>query len=86
MSVLKRAKVTFRPSGRMIDVEVGTVILSAAQNVGEDIDAVCGGKGRCGKCKVKAFGDISDITEEEKRFFTEDELASGWRMACRTKV
>lgn len=86
MSVLDRAAVTFKPSGRTIYVEVGTVAISAAQMADEAIDAVCGGKGRCGKCKVRVFGFVSDITEEEKKFFSADELANGWRMACRVKI
>lgn len=86
MSILDRVEVTFKPSGLKIHVEVGTVAMNAAQMAGEAIDAVCGGKGRCGKCKVRIFGPVSDITEEERKFFTADELANGWRMACRAKI
>ena len=32
------------------------------------IETACGGKGKCGKCKVKVLeGNISDITENEKK-------------------
>lgn len=86
MGMIDKVQVTFTPSGPTIHVDVGTVALSAAQMADESIDAVCGGKGRCGKCKVRIFGAVSDVTQEEKRFFTEEELEDGWRMACRTKI
>lgn len=44
--------ITFLPSGKRVEVKTGTTILSAAQDIGEGIRSLCGGKGSCGKCKV----------------------------------
>lgn len=49
---------------------------------GEDINSVCGGKGTCGKCKVRAEGKLSAITAAEREFLTAAELAGGIRLAC----
>lgn len=46
------------------------------------IDAPCGGAGLCGKCKVKILSPNTALQETEKRFFTEKEIAAGWRLAC----
>lgn len=46
----------------------------------------CGGKGICGKCKVKVFGNVSGITEFEKQCLTENEIADCVRLACQTYV
>lgn len=46
----------------------------------------CGGRGACGKCKVIAKGMISELSEAEKKHLTADELASGVRLACMTRV
>ena len=46
------------------------------------ISAVCGGKGRCGKCKVQIIEGDTYITNEDKKFFTEEELNAGWRLSC----
>ena len=35
----------------------------------------CGGHGKCGKCKVIARGELSEITDAEKQLLTQDELA-----------
>lgn len=45
--------------------------------------SVCGGRGTCGKCRVKVVKGNLRITEEDKRFFSGKELEEGWRLACR---
>lgn len=50
------------------------------------IPAYCGGKGICGKCKVRFLKNAPQPTENENKFFAEKELEHGWRLACETKV
>ncbi|HET7319893.1 MAG TPA: ASKHA domain-containing protein, partial [Nitrospirota bacterium] len=49
----KNHKVIFQPSGRRGEVAEGKTILEAAQSLGVDIEALCGNKKVCGKCKVR---------------------------------
>lgn len=51
---------------------------------GEDIHAACGGKGTCGKCKIRVCGNVSPITDAEYRFLTDAELKNNIRLACMT--
>lgn len=45
--------------------------------------APCGGKGICGKCKIKTIsGKFNEVTEEEKKFLTDKEIQNGIRAAC----
>ncbi|MEM2518191.1 MAG: ASKHA domain-containing protein, partial [Candidatus Bathyarchaeia archaeon] len=48
----------------------------------------CGGKGICGKCKVIAgkLGDLSELTESEKKHLSTSEISQGYRLACQAKV
>lgn len=46
----------------------------------------CGGHGKCGKCKVRACGELSPLTETEKALLTENELSDGVRLACHTLI
>ncbi len=71
--------------GAKLTTEKGTLvsdILSPAQSA----DHVCGGKGSCKKCRVKVFGELSVPTDAEKSCFSAEELRSGLRLACQTKV
>lgn len=48
--------VTFLPKGVTVEVEEGTSLLSAQIRAGLQPDAPCGGRGRCGKCRVQVGG------------------------------
>ncbi len=65
--MLKKHKVIFQPSGRRGEVEEGKTILQAAQSLGVDIEALCGNKKVCGKCKVRI----------EEGYFEKDNIDSG---------
>ena len=79
--------VTFLPSYRKIDVERGTTILDAAQRAGLNINVVCGGQGKCGKCIVYVQSGKTEFDRQKhSRFFTEEELAKGACLACATCV
>jgi uncharacterized 2Fe-2S/4Fe-4S cluster protein (DUF4445 family) len=62
-------KVIFQPSGRRGEVPEGKTLLEAAQQLGVDLEGICGGKGTCGKCKVRI----------EEGYFEKDNIDS--RMA-----
>ena len=79
--------ITFLPSYRKITVESGTTILDAARQAGFQMNVVCGGQGKCGKCVVfvKA-GDASFDREKFGRFFSGEELEAGGCLSCQTTV
>jgi len=90
---------TFTPSGRRGCIAPGRTIMEAAQELGADIQNVCGGLGQCGKCKVRIIESVSANQEHllsteklspvevsEKKIFTGQQLAAGWRLACQTRV
>jgi uncharacterized 2Fe-2S/4Fe-4S cluster protein (DUF4445 family) len=79
--------VTFLPSYRKIEITKGSTILDAAQRAGLNINVVCGGQGKCGKCIVFVqSGKTTFDRQKHARFFTEDELARGGCLACETTV
>jgi uncharacterized 2Fe-2S/4Fe-4S cluster protein (DUF4445 family) len=47
------ALVVFSPSGKRGRFPVGTPVLQAARELGVDIDSICGGRARCGRCQVE---------------------------------
>lgn len=65
--MVRNFKVIFQPAGRRGEIEEGTTILKAAQQLGVDLEALCGDKKVCGKCKVRI----------EEGYFEKDNLESG---------
>lgn len=44
--------------------------------------APCAGHGRCGKCKVQAYGALSPLSGEEKKLLSAEEQMDNMRLAC----
>jgi len=83
--------VTFQPSGRHVEVPEHTTLLDAARLIvfpdHESLGAPCGGKGQCGRCKIRvANGTVSHPTDREKTLLTSGELEEGVRLACQTEA
>ncbi|MDD4701262.1 MAG: ASKHA domain-containing protein [Desulfovibrio sp.] len=47
---------------------------------------LCGGLGRCGRCRVRFVADAPAPLPAEVDFFSTTELYDGWRLACRRQV
>ena len=88
-------KIVFTPSGRQGRVPRGTPVLTAARQLGVDIDSVCGGRAMCGRCQVDigvgafakhgitAGADCVDaLTAVETRYAEKRGLAAGRRLTA----
>jgi uncharacterized 2Fe-2S/4Fe-4S cluster protein (DUF4445 family) len=64
-------------------VPTGTTVFDAASWNGIAIDSTCGGHGTCRKCKVRVLDGSIGISDLNPPAFGPDELADGWRLACR---
>ena len=52
--------VIFTPSGKRGRFAAGTPVLTAARQLGVDLDSVCGGRGICSRCQITpSFGEFS---------------------------
>lgn len=77
---------TFRPQDAVVRVPTGTTVFEAASWAGVTIDSTCGGRGTCGKCRVRVLGGEIPPTETDRRKLTPAEIADGWRLACRSRL
>ena len=77
-------KVIFKDYNISIDVAIGETIYDAARRARIDLGGFCGGRGLCGKCKVKVFGNVSKVTEIEQKILGNE--AGAVRLACQTKA
>ena len=75
-------KVSKGKKSTSVEIETGNTLMAAIQKANISVSFPCGGKGSCGKCKVKASGALSSILPQEAKWITEEEKAAGMRMAC----
>jgi uncharacterized 2Fe-2S/4Fe-4S cluster protein (DUF4445 family) len=78
--------VTFLPQNITTHAPEGTTVFNAANWAGLPIDSTCGGRGTCGKCRVRLIEGAGDVTEADHRYLPPVELAEGWRLSCRMPV
>lgn len=87
MNPTDQHKLTIYPSGKRVQVDHDSTVLKAAQTAGIAVNAVCGGNGTCGSCKVALIaGDFTPISPIEKQTLNPNELADNTRLACITRV
>ena len=93
------ALVIFTPSGKRGRFTHGTPVLTAARQLGVDLDSVCGGRGICSKCQVTpGYGEfpkhgitvepgaLSDWNAVEARYDRIRGLPTGRRLGCQACV
>jgi uncharacterized 2Fe-2S/4Fe-4S cluster protein (DUF4445 family) len=77
-------KVTFEPSGNVIEVPPGTHLLDAAREARVLVESPCGGKGTCGKCIVRVTA--GEVDSESLGMLPSTAVADGYVLACKTRV
>ena len=93
------ALVIFTPSGKRGRFALGTPVLTAARQLGVDLDSVCGGRGICSKCQITpGYGEfpkhgvtvdedaLSEWNAVEDRYKRIRGLPPGRRLGCQAKV
>ncbi|MEO0653271.1 MAG: ASKHA domain-containing protein [Pseudomonadota bacterium] len=93
------ALVVFTPSGKRGRFAIGTPVLTAARQLGVDLDSVCGGRGICSKCQVTpgygafpkhgvtvADDALSAWNSVEARYDEKRGLQAGRRLGCQACI
>jgi uncharacterized 2Fe-2S/4Fe-4S cluster protein (DUF4445 family) len=84
--IQRKLEVTYLPFDRTTRVPSGTTLFSAAHWIGLPIDSTCGGRGTCGKCKVRVIQGRQDAETADHRQLRPAEIADGWRLSCQARV
>ncbi len=80
--MVKKFTVKFQPDGQKITISKGQTILEAAIHANVFINSVCGGEGKCGKCKVQVTaGEFQTVTTE---LLDNSECDDDYVLACLT--
>ena len=91
--------VVFTPSGKRGHFPIGTPVLTAARQLGVDLDSVCGGRGICSKCQITpSYGEfskhgvtvantaLSEWNSVEQRYQDKRGLKAGRRLGCQATI
>ena len=91
--------VIFTPSGKRGHFPRDTPVLSAARQLGVDLDSVCGGRGICSKCQITpGYGEfpkhgvsvasdaLSDWNAVEQHYDDKRGLKTGRRLGCQATI
>ena len=94
--IQRKLEVKYLPFDRTTRVPPGTTLFSAAHWIGLPIDSTCGGRGTCGKCKVRVIEGRTDaagraqgafeITSADHRLLRPSEIEDGWRLSCQARI
>ena len=95
---LDSVQVVFTPSGKRGRIDAGKSVLEAAQQLGVDLDTVCGGRGLCDRCQIdQSIGEfakhkivsrpshLSPPSSIEAEFFPDDSPPTR-RLGCQAKL
>ena len=81
---MQAVTIRLHPLGKELTVTRGTSLIDVLHEFG--VEFPCGGKGSCGKCKVKLLqGEILPDLEHTKKL-KELGLSSEWRLACMSRA
>lgn len=78
--------IIFQPSGKSIEPDGRLTLLQMAQALSIPIQASCGGRKKCGKCKVlvEARGGPLPLPGEREQETLGELITQGYRLACET--
>ena len=81
------AEITIENLGRTIPALPGRSLLTSLLYEELPIHTVCGGRARCGCCRIRILAGahgLSPANSREKERLGQEERAAGWRLACQT--
>jgi len=70
----------YSPKKKVYEVPVGETLLEFLRRSGYYLDAPCGGNGKCGKCRARVEGILSE------KQAVEEKLPAGVRLLCKTRL
>jgi uncharacterized 2Fe-2S/4Fe-4S cluster protein (DUF4445 family) len=99
MNAERTALVVFSPSGKRGRFPLGTTVREAAQELGVDIDSICGGRALCGRCRIEpvtgqfakenivsSLDHLGTAGHGEKSCLERVGAPSGSRLACTAPI
>ena len=79
--------ILFNPISRLVTIPAGSTVLDAIREAGIQFEAICGGEGQCGKCRVIwVKGEYTEDHDISSQCLSPSERRQGYLLACHTIV
>ncbi len=80
-------KISVELAGDRRDIQgsPGPTLLEFLQTESIPVNAACGGKGTCNKCRVRLSDGFLAVTAADHKAFTPQEISEGWRLSCQAR-
>lgn len=78
-------RTTFISRGETYQTDQDSTFLDLARQVGLYLPSLCGGRGKCAKCRCHPDGPVTEPTPLEVELLSHDEMAGGTRLACQAR-
>ena len=82
------AKILFKPDNVVHEFEDGTPLIDCCEDVDVSLSFGCT-EGTCGVCELtvlEGLENLSSVSDEEKEYLYEEDIANGMRLGCQIKV
>lgn len=76
-----KVRIDLVPLGVTLEAEEGSALRELLAPYG--VEFACDGDSPCGACRIKLLEGDLEVTRQDAEIFTRQELAEGWRLACR---
>lgn len=83
---MEKIRIRIYPDGMEGFIEKDITILEGLERLGIKLETLCGGAGWCGQCIVKATGNLSEVSSNEKNLLSSEMLKDGYRLACQAII
>ena len=82
------ANILFKPDNVVHEFEDGSPLIDCCEDVDVSLSFGCT-EGTCGVCELtvlKGMGNLSKVSDEEKEYLYEEDIANGRRLGCQIKI
>ncbi|MBN1941880.1 MAG: 2Fe-2S iron-sulfur cluster binding domain-containing protein [Phycisphaerae bacterium] len=82
----KTCAIDVNDGAKTLHVPPGKTLFEVLNDADIHLPTICGGRGKCGRCRLTVLSGADEPTDAEKKHLSADQLKAGLRLGCQVKV